>query len=139
MGAKDERLTLKTTMKKTTQLLSAAITLTGTYQNLTLDLSSLGSLAVNERNQVVLSFVRASGTTITFLPYELFSYQVSGVEQIGYTPLMKDDGAGTLSVSEETCTVDSFSFSFSTSADNIRVAVKGNGVFAVYATVAKVS
>jgi hypothetical protein len=126
-------------MKKTTQKLTAAITLTGSYQYLEFDASTIGSLAVNMRNQVVLSFVRASGSTITFVPNELNTYKNgSGVEEIGWTPVMKDDGAGTLTPSEFTSTEASFSFSFSTMADNIRIGVKGTGVYSVYASVAKV-
>lgn len=125
-------------MRKTTQLLASNLALSGTYQYLALDVSVLGSLAVNKRNQVILHFVRSSGTTVTFLPGELHGYQVAGVEQVGYTPLMKDDGAGTLVPAEFTCTEAAFSFSFSTAADVIRVGVKGTGTFSVYATVAQV-
>ena len=127
-------------MKKTTQLLAAAQVLTSSYAYLPLDVSSLGSLGVNMRNQVTFHFVRASGSTITFAPEEYFSYKNSaGTEQIGWLPLMEDDGAGNLSSQELTCTEDGLSFSFSTTADNVRVGVKGTGTFAVYVTVAKVS
>lgn len=127
-------------MRKTTQLLAAAQVLTASYVYLPLDVSKLGSLGVNMRNQVTFHFVRASGSTITIAPEELFNYQTTpGTELIGWLPLMKDDGAGNLSSQELTCTEDGFSFSFSTTADNVRVGVKGTGTFAIYVTVAKVS
>lgn len=111
--------------KRTVQL-ADGLALTTSYQNVEQP-ASLGSVHAHG-GQVVLSFKRTSGTSITFKVDELFSYQTGGVEEVGWTTRKEVDSAGTgMDDIEITETDSTFSYAFTTLADKIRVQIKGAG------------
>ena len=111
---------------KITVPLADGLALTTSYQNITQP-DSFGSVAM-KGGQVILTFKRTSGTSITFMVDELFSYLVGGVEEVGWTTRKTINAAGTgLDDIEITETDSAFSFAFTTLADKIRVQAKGAG------------
>lgn len=111
---------------KLTVQLADGLALTTSYQNVAQP-ASLGSVAM-KGGQVVLTFKRTSGTSITFKVDELFSYQTAGVEEVGWTTRKEVNAAGTgMDDIEITETDSTFSYAFTTLADQIRVQVKGAG------------
>lgn len=126
-------------MRKSTKLLVSALALTGTYQNYALDLATLGSLAVNKRSVVSWHFLLSGvGKTVTFSPQELYGHQTTvGTEDVDYTDVQKDDGSGTMTATELTTTLAASTYSMSTTADNVRIRVKGTGTLTIYASVAE--
>lgn len=116
--------------KKTIQI-ADGLALTTSYQNVTLPTAAatqIGSIFAHG-GQVVLSFKRTNGTSITFKVDELFSYlDSSGNEVVGWATRKEVDSAGTGMDDIEITEADStFHYAFTTMADSIRVQVKGAG------------
>lgn len=112
---------------KITKQIADGLALTTSYQNVSQP-ADLGSIGL-KGGQVVLSFKRTSGTSITFKVDELFSFKdANGAEVVGFTTRKEVDSAGTGMDDIEITEADSvFSYAFTTLADEIRVQVKGVG------------
>lgn len=110
---------------KETKQMASSLDITTAYQTVSQP-SGWGSVAL-KGGQVVLTFKRTSGTSLTFKVDELFSYKnTSGVEVVGFTTRKEVDSVGTgMDDIEITETDTTFSYAFTTLADEIQVQVKG--------------
>ncbi len=98
--------------------IATALALTTDYQTVAYP-SDLGAV-IGKGGQVVLTFKRTGGTSITFSVEEYFDAQT------GWVP-MSQNSAGTLSLLERTSTMATFSWAFTTLAEQVRVKIKGAG------------
>lgn len=101
---------------KTIQIATALDMTTG-YQTIDFP-AELGAVIANG-GQVVITFKRTGGTSITFKIDEKFS------ELTGWIPKGEDDGTN-ISAIERISTDSEFSFAFSSLAEKVRVQVKAS-------------
>lgn len=116
-----------------TVILQEDIDITTSYQTIEQP-ADLGAIFAHG-GQVVLSFKRTSGTSITFQVEEYFG------ELTGWVTHVEDDGTN-LAAKERTSTEAAFQYAFSTLAEKVRVKVKGatgNEVLDLYLTVGEIS
>mgnify|MGYP001594001346 FL=1 len=109
------QLTMRNAITKT---MDGALALTTSYQ-VVAQPADLGAV-IAHGGQVVLTFARTGGTSVTFKVEEYMG------ELTGWVFRTEDDGTN-LAVIERTSTVASFSYAFSTLAEKIRVSAKGAG------------
>lgn len=95
--------------------MTSALALTTSYQTVEQP-SDLGAV-VQHGGQVVLTFKRTSGSTVTFQVEEYMG------EDAGWVSKTEDNGT-TLAILEKACTEADFSFAFTTLAEKVRVQVK---------------
>lgn len=98
--------------------MASALALTTSYQ--TVDFPSGQKAVVASGGQVVLSFKRTNGTSVTFQIEEYLG------EAAGWITHVEDDGTN-LTALERTSTLAAFQYAFTTLAEKIRVKVKGIG------------
>lgn len=103
------------TRNAVTKAMTEALDLTTAYQTVNYP-SDLGAVFAHG-GQVVLTFKRTNGTSITFKIDEYFN------EDTGWVQRTEDDGAN-LTLIERTCTESAFSYAFTTAAEKVRVQVK---------------
>lgn len=90
---------------------------TTSYQDINVS-DYLDQSIISEGGQVVLTFKRTGGTSLTFKLAEQFS------DSTGYIPRTEDDGSD-LTLIERTSAEASFSYAFTTLAQDLRVSIKG--------------
>jgi len=98
-----------------TEIMTEDMNLTTSYQTVDFP-ASLGAV-YQHGGQVVLTFLRTSGTSITFIVDEYFSALT------GWVPRTEKSGSS-LNLMEITCTEAAFAYAFPTVAEKIRVRVK---------------
>lgn len=110
-------------MRNITAQMQASTAIATSYGTAIAQPASLGAV-IHHGGQVVLTFKRTGGTSVTFKIDEYFS------EATGWVTKTEDNGSSLITL-ERTSTLSAFQYAFRSVAEKVRVYMKGAGSEAV--------